>query len=181
MAVSRDVRYHEAAHAVAAYTLGIGLKEESMILISDQKACVNVTDLPADEIDEDWFIQRVGAKLAGPLAMCLLRNERLEWDTLKDSGEYHTDFEESLCIFAEYWRRVGGGCSNEQVDEQMNRAACIALKCVQNNEGAIIAVVDATAGRDQFSRTEITSTVLACCQYPPAIPMKAVVHYDEME
>ncbi len=161
MAASGDVRYHESAHAVAAHTLGIGLKEEGIVLISDREAWVEVADIPADETDEDWFIRRVGAKLAGPLAMCLLRNERMEWDTLRYTGEYHTDIEESLSIFTEYWNRVGGG-SDARIDEQMNRAACIALECVQKNKAAIIAVADATAGKDHFSRNEIVSTILSC-------------------
>jgi len=163
VAASRDTRCHEAAHAVAAHVLGIGLKEEGMILDSDSEAWVAVVDIPANETGEDWFIRRVAAKLAGPLAMCRLRGEKLEWDTLRHSSEYHEDFEDSLGIFGEYWRRVGGG-SSKQIDEQMNRSACIAMECVEKNQAAIVAVADAAEKRDRFPRCEIIATIQACQQ-----------------
>lgn len=92
MAASRNVRLHEAAHAVAAHLLGIGLKEEGIILSSDEDAWVAIVDPPPHHTDEDWYIRRVAVKLAGPLEMCRRRGEKLEWDTLRYSGEYHEDF-----------------------------------------------------------------------------------------
>jgi hypothetical protein len=161
MAASRTTRYHEAAHAVAAHVLGIGLKEEGMILDSDSEAWVAVVDIVANETGEDWFIRRVAVKLAGPLAMCRLRGEKLEWDILRHSSEYHQDFEDSLGILAEYWRRIGDGASSEQIDEQMNRAGCIAMECVQKNQAAIVAVAAAAEKRDRFSRSEIIAIIQA--------------------
>lgn len=162
MAASRDTRYHEAAHAVAAHALGIGLKEEGMVLNSDRDAWVEVVEMPLNETDEDWFTRRVAVKLAGPLAMCRLRREKPQWGTLRYSAEYHTDFEDSLKLFGSYWKGVGGGGSNDQVDKQMDRAACIAMECIQKNQAAIVAVTDATEGKDRFSRTEIITCIQAC-------------------
>ena len=87
MAAARDTRYHEAANTVAARVLGIGLKEEGMVLISDQEAWVEVEGISENEAAEDWFIRRVAVKLAGPLAMCRLRKEKLEWDTYLEAAE----------------------------------------------------------------------------------------------
>ncbi len=70
MSASRGTRYHEAAHAVAAHVLGIGLEEEGMVLNSDRDAWVVVVEVPPNETGEDWFTMRVAVKLAGPLAMC---------------------------------------------------------------------------------------------------------------
>lgn len=159
MAASRNVRLHEAAHAVAAHLLGIGLKEEGIILSSDEDAWVAIVDPPPHHTDEDWYIRRVAVKLAGPLEMCRRRGEKLEWDTLRYSGEYHEDFEEALGLFGEYWRNVGGVPANDQIDDQMNRAAQISMECVCKNNHVISAIADASDGRDQFSRTEIVSWI----------------------
>jgi hypothetical protein len=162
MAASRNTRYHEAAHAVAAHVLGIELEEEAMVLNSDRDACVNVVAKPPDDADEDWFTKRVAVKLAGPLAMCRLRGEKLHWDTMRPSGEYHTDFEDSLKLFKSYGNIVGRVFSSDELDQQMNRAACIATKCVQTNQAAIVALTDATEGKDRFSRTQIIACIQAC-------------------
>jgi len=182
MTASRDTRYHEAAHAVAAHVLGIGLKEEGMILHSDSDAWVEVVDRPPDDAGEDWFIRRVAVKLAGPLAMCRQRREphsgmavvpsvttfdliRGElWDTLRCTREYAKDVNDSKCKLRCYWTRVGGCGSNDLIDEQMDRSARMALACVEENETTISAVADAAEGRDEFSRSEIVACIQACQQ-----------------
>jgi hypothetical protein len=162
MAASRNTRYHEAAHAVAAHVLGIELEEEAMVLNSDQDAWVNVVAKPPDDADEDWFTRRVAVKLAGPLAMVRLRGEKLHWDVLRSSGEYDTDFKDSQKLFISYGNIVGRVVSNDELDQQMNRAACIAIKCVQTNQAAIVGLTDATEGKDSFSRTQVIACIQAC-------------------
>jgi hypothetical protein len=159
MAASRNTRHHEAAHAVAAHILEIGLGKEGMVLRSDQDAYVAIADVSADETSESWFIRRVAVKLAGPLAMCRMRGQRFEWDTLRSSSEYCQDFEDSLSIFRDYWRRIGRNGSNDQIDEQMNRAASVAIDCIQKNEATIIAVANDAEGKDRLSRNEIIALV----------------------
>lgn len=161
MAASKNTRYHEAAHAVAAHVLGIELEEEAMVLNSDQDAWVNVVAKPPDDADEDWYTRRVAVKLAGPLAMCRLRGEKLHWDTLRSSGEYHTDVKDSLKLFRSYGDIVGRVLSCDELDQHMNRAACIAIKCVQTNQAAIVALTDATEGKDSFSRTQVIGCIQA--------------------
>jgi hypothetical protein len=159
MAASRDTRYQETAQAVAAYFLGIRLGEEGMILISDQDAWVEVEDVHINEADEDWCIRRAAVRLAGPLAMCQLRKEEVDWKTQRFSPHYHRDIQDGLNLFRRYWRRVGRFGSDANIDAQMNRAASIARECLHNNEAAIAAVLDASEGRDQFSRGEIYTMI----------------------
>ena len=162
MATSQDTRYHEAAHAVTALKLGIGLKEEGMILNSDEDAWVEVADIPEDGADENWFIRRVAVKLAGPVASIQQRGEVLEWDTLKYRAEFHDDFECSLCLLDTFWERVGTSACSDQIENQMQRAACIATECVNDNKVLILEITKAAADKDRFSRSEILAIMNAC-------------------
>jgi hypothetical protein len=55
----------------------------------------------------------------------------------------------------DYWTRVGGGGNDDGIDELMNRAACLSMECISKHEAAIIAIVEASEGKDQIYRDEI--------------------------
>jgi hypothetical protein len=122
-----------------------------------------VADRP-NGASEDWIIRRVAAKLAGPVAMCLKRREKLEWESLKCSKEYYTDIQYSERILCEYYLELAVGPNRTLIDERMNRSFCLAMDCVQKNQALIDAVADAAEGRDQLSRSEIIACIQACQQ-----------------
>jgi hypothetical protein len=169
MAASRDTRYLEAAHALAAHFLGVGLGEEGMILISDKDAWVEVEDVRVDETDEDWYLRRAAVTLAGPLAACQLTKEKVDWKAQRFSPQHHTDIQDAMNVFRRYWRKVRQPATDEKISEQMDRAASIAIWFVQNYEAAIAAVADAAEGRDRLSRSEIVATI-ATYQKPFTCP-----------
>jgi hypothetical protein len=158
MAISEHVRYHESAHAVAAERLGIGLEEEGMVLNSDTDAYVSVRNTPGKE-DQNWAIRRLAVKLAGPIARILRNGEAMEWETLKYSAEFHTDFEIARSYCYHSLNIQDDHSENAAVNAMMSWAARIAIECVQSNKAAIAALAEATANKASFSRTEIMTVI----------------------
>jgi hypothetical protein len=161
MPASKNTRYHEAAHAVTAHILGIDMRDEGIVLRSDHEAWVAMSENVPRDADEDWFIRRVAVKLAGSLGLCRLRNEPLEWDTLRLTAEYHNDFEDALGILRDFWCRSGYAGENpieNRIDQQMQRSARLAMDCIITNEAIIREIVDASDGKDGFRREDVVRT-----------------------
>ena len=160
MPVSEHVRYHESAHAVAAERLGVGLEEEAMVLLSDSDAYVNVKNEQRDGEDVyNWTIKRLAVKLAGAIARILQTGEPFQWDTLRYSGEYHTDFEAARAYCFSYLGIPDNFSENPQVDAMLNQAARVAIHCVQSHQASIAALAEAVANRSFFSRTEVIEVI----------------------
>ena len=159
MSASEDVRRHEAGHAIAAVALGMGLREPAMTLISDQQACVNVAPPMFASSDEAWYIRRAAVKLAGPIAMIRSRGQAMDWQTLREEAEYATDLNEAERILQKFWLDKGLGAAEYLVSEQLNRAASFAIQCINQNEGAISALTEATESQDAFCFEQIIDAI----------------------
>jgi hypothetical protein len=101
----------------------------------------------------------LAVKLAGPIARILQTGEALEWDTLRHSGEHHTDFETARTYCFRYLNIPEAHSENPEVDAIMNEAARIAIECVQSHKARIAALTEATANRGSFSRTEVVEVI----------------------
>ncbi|MFZ0663673.1 MAG: hypothetical protein WAM66_13340 [Acidobacteriaceae bacterium] len=158
MAANIDTRHHEAGHAVSALALGIEVSDEAMVLISDQEAWVNIP-VPDSIPGEDWCTRRAAVKLAGPIAMMRLRDQPLDWDTMRATPEYASDHQDAQRILLVF--RSHRSCSRrgEALEEQLNSAALLAAQVVDANASAIQALVEATESRDSFSRDEILGAI----------------------
>jgi hypothetical protein len=152
MAASEGTRYHEACHALVAYSLGM-LHCCGMALTSDQEACVFVYE--ASERTEWWCVNRAAIKLAAPVGRIRQQDQEMCWDVMSDTPEYHSDFGEALVILRNY---LGlnplAGSSNELV-WLVGRSCSVALNLIEANLGAIQGLVDATEGQDCFSGAQI--------------------------
>ena len=159
MSASKDVRRHEAGHAITALALGIGLQEPAITLISDQEACTNVALPTSSSPDEAWCIRRAAVKLAGPIAMIRYRQQEMHWQTLREEGEYASDYGEAERILQKFWLDKVFGAAEHLVGAQMERAACLAIQSVDRNEGAISALAEATKSQDVIGIPKILDAI----------------------
>jgi hypothetical protein len=159
MSASEAVRRHEAGHAIAAVALGVELREPALALTSDQEACINVAPPASLTPDEAWYIRRVAVKLAGPIALIRSRGQAMDWQTLREESEYATDLNEAERILQKFWLDRGFGAAEHLVSEQLNRAASFAIQCIDQNEGAITALIEATESEDAFCFQQILDAI----------------------
>jgi len=156
MAAKWETRYHESGHALVAHVMAM-LHSCGMILNSDTDAYTSVIE--DSDGSEAWCIKRAAVKLSGPLGRILQRGQPLEWDTMRNEGEYHTDFEEAVKIFRTHLGQGEHFGLDERVDELMNQACAMAHKVITPNRRIIEILADETEGRDRFSRDEIVATI----------------------
>ena len=137
MPISENVRRHESGHAIAAVALGIELLTPAMTLLSDLEASVNVAPPTSSSPDEAWCIRRAAVKLAGPIAMIRSRGQIMDWQTLREEFEYATDLNEAERVLQKFWLDRGVCPPEHLVSEQLNRAASLAIQCIDQNEARL--------------------------------------------
>ncbi len=128
-----------------------------MVLRANTDAYTCVIESP--DGSEEWCIKRAAVKLAGTTGRMLQQGQPLNWDLLRCTGEYHSDFEEATEIFRTHLNLPRDFGFNESIDQLMNQASFIAIDCVKQNQVAIGALAVAAEGKDQLSRLEILAVL----------------------
>jgi len=156
MAASWQTRYHESGHAFVAWSTDM-LHSIGMILRSDTDAYTCVIE--NSDGSEKWCIKRAAVKLAGPLGRMLQQGQATDWNTMRSTGEYHTDFEEAVEIFRVHLNLQRDFGFDEGVEQLMNKAFAMALGFILQNQCTVATLADAAEGKDQLSRDEIIAVI----------------------
>ena len=154
----KEVRFHEAGHAVGAIVLGIGLLPKGIEVKSNCDAATHVRELPVNEQTADWCLRRAAVKLSGGAAEIRIRSQVFHPDTFQSECHYLRDFNEARELLWQF-EAYGNECQPLRVDHNLNKALVMAHNVIAENWSHVEKVAQTLISKAALSASEI-STIL---------------------